>query len=135
MTPSAAMQNSSIVVPLVSVVEDDAAVRTALGGLIRSLRLPVALYATPRGFLQSPRLAATTCLIADIELPAMTGFALYESLRAAGLRMPVIFMTGAADEAYRRQAARLNAAALLEKPFLPSAMVGAIGHALGLSPA
>ncbi|CAG9172507.1 response regulator transcription factor [Cupriavidus pampae] len=128
------MPNPSTLVPLISVVEDDPGVRTALGGLIRSLRLPVALYATPRAFLQSAKLAATTCLIADIELPLMSGFALYASLLAAGYRMPVIFMTAAADDACREQAALLHAAALLEKPFLPSAMVGAIEHALAISP-
>ena len=115
---------------LISVVDDDAGVRAALGNLIRSIGLTAALFATPEAFLQSPLLAHTACLISDVELPNMSGFALYESLRAAGHDMPVIFITAASDEGFRERAARMGAAALFEKPFLPDAMIGSIAHAL-----
>lgn len=115
---------------LISVVDDDSGVRAALGNLIRSVGLTAALFATPEAFLQSPQLALTACLIADIELPSMTGFALLESLRKAGHRMPVIFITAASDDAFRARAAQIGATALFEKPFRPDAMLGSIEHAL-----
>src|SRR5436853_5551405 len=57
----------------VFVVDDDASVREALGGLVRSAGLSVATYATAQEFLASPRAEGPSCLVLDVQLPGVSG--------------------------------------------------------------
>ena len=65
---------------LVSVVEDDRFFRDSMGRLMRSLGYNVEAFASAADFLASSRLIETTCLIADVHMPAMTGVELYRRL-------------------------------------------------------
>ena len=65
---------------LVSVVDDDRFFRESMCRLMRSLGYTVDIFSSAADFLASPRLAETACLIADIHMPAMTGFELYRHL-------------------------------------------------------
>src|SRR5271166_4848888 len=70
------MSNGSVI----SVVEDDRFFRESMRRLMRSLGYDVAAFPSAADFLASPRLAETACLIADVQMPAMTGFELYKRL-------------------------------------------------------
>src|ERR1700754_4801993 len=69
---------------LVSVVEDDQHFRESMRRLLRSLGHPVEAFPSAAAFLASPPLVKTACLIADVNMPAMSGIDLYRHLMDAG---------------------------------------------------
>jgi CheY-like chemotaxis protein len=81
--------------PMISIVDDDEAVRNATKALIRSLGYRVATFASAEDFLKSDRLRETSCLISDVQMPGLNGLELQEHLTAAGHRIPTIFVTPA----------------------------------------
>jgi FixJ family two-component response regulator len=78
---------------LVSVVDDDRFFRESMRRLMRSLAYTAEAFASAADFLASPRLAETACLIADVNMPAMTGIELYRRLIDAGRAIPTILVT------------------------------------------
>jgi FixJ family two-component response regulator len=78
---------------LVSVVEDDQFFRESMKRLMRSLGYRVEAFASAADFLASPRLAETACLIADVNMPVMTGLELYRHLIDSGHSIPTILVT------------------------------------------
>jgi FixJ family two-component response regulator len=76
-------------------------------------------YCFPGGkeFLESDLVDACVCLISDVKMKKMSGFELYEALTSSGRKIPVIFISGHADEQMRKKAANIGAEALLDKPF------------------
>ena len=83
---------------LVSVVEDDRYFRESMRRLMRSLGYNVEAFSSAADFLASPRLIETTCLIADVHMPAMTGVELHRHLIEAGYTIPTILVTAYPDE-------------------------------------
>jgi DNA-binding NarL/FixJ family response regulator len=75
---------------------------------------------------------SNTCLMFDVHLPEMSGVELYEKLNAAGCRLPVIMITGHADDSMRLMISRINAVAILIKPFGRDMLLAAITKALAL---
>ncbi|MGE8365063.1 response regulator transcription factor [Cupriavidus sp.] len=121
--------------PVIAIVDDDASVRQALGSLLRSFDMVVELYASGNDLLQSHNLDAVSCLVTDVQMPAMNGFALCEALRKRGLPIPVIFMTAFPEESYRQRAEALGAICFLSKPFMDPEIIQCIGIALARSAA
>ena len=78
---------------LVSVVEDDQFFRDSMRRLMRSLGYSVEAFSSTADFLAFPRFGETGCLIADVQMPAMTGFELYRHLVDAGYSIPTILVT------------------------------------------
>jgi FixJ family two-component response regulator len=101
---------------LVSVVEDDRFFRDSMGRLMRSLGYTVEAFPSAADFLASPRLAETTCLIADVHMPAMTGVELYRHLIEAGYTIPTILVTAYPDDVDRARALNDGVACYLRKP-------------------
>jgi FixJ family two-component response regulator len=101
---------------LVSVVEDDQFFRESMGRLMRSLGYDVAAFPSAADFLQSPRLAETACLIADVHMPAMTGLELYEHLIEAGHAIPTILVTAYLNDVDRTRALDGGVVCYLRKP-------------------
>jgi len=101
---------------LVSVVEDDRYVRESMRRLMRSLGYSVEAFPSAADFLASPRLAETACLIADVQMPGMTGIDLYGHLIDAGYAVPTILVTAYPDDADRSRALNDGVICYLRKP-------------------
>jgi FixJ family two-component response regulator len=101
---------------LVSVVEDDRFFRESMARLMRSLGYNVEAFPTAGDFLASPRLAETACLIADVNMPAMTGVALYRRLVEAGHAIPTILVTAYPNDVDRARALNDGVVCYLRKP-------------------
>ena len=118
--------------PLISVVDDDDAVRKSLQSLIRSVGFAVKVFASAEEFLNSDHLHDTRCLILDVRMHGMNGFELQRQLRASHREIPVIFITAHGNEAARSQALKDGAVAYLRKPFSEQALLNGIEVALSL---
>jgi FixJ family two-component response regulator len=101
---------------LVSVVEDDQHFRESMRRLLRSLGYSVEVFPSAADFLASPRLIETACLIADVNMPSMTGIELYRHLIDAGRAIPTIFVTAYPNDVDRIRALHDGVACYLRKP-------------------
>ena len=101
---------------LVSVVEDDRFLRESMCRLMRSLGYTVDIFSSAAEFLASPRLAETACLIADIHMPAMTGYELYRRLIDTGQGIPTILVTAFPNDIDRARALNDGVVCYLRKP-------------------
>jgi FixJ family two-component response regulator len=101
---------------LVSVVEDDRYFRDSMRRLMRSLGYNVEAFPSATDFLASPRLIETTCLIADVHMPAMTGVELHRHLIEAGYTIPTILVTAYPDDVDRARALNDGVVCYLRKP-------------------
>jgi FixJ family two-component response regulator len=101
---------------LISVVEDDRFFRESMGRLMRSLGYSAEAFASAADFLGSPRLTETACLIADVNMPAMTGVALYRHLVEAGHAIPTILVTAYPNDVDRARALTEGVICYLRKP-------------------
>ena len=116
--------------PLVSVVEDDQFFRESMRRLMRSLGYTVEAFPSAADFLASPRLADTTCLIADVHMPTMTGIELYRHLIDAGRAMPTILVTAYPNDVDRGRALDDGVVCYLRKPVDEQNLVRCIRAAL-----
>lgn len=117
-------------VHMISIVDDDESVREATKGLVRSLGYAAATFASAEEFLSSDRVHATSCVIADVQMPGLSGIDLQHRLVAQGLRLPVIFVTAFPDERTRRRAIDAGAVDYLSKPFSDEQLVSCLDIAL-----
>jgi FixJ family two-component response regulator len=101
---------------LVSVVEDDQFFRESMRRLLRSLGYRVETFASAADFLASPRLAETACLIADVNMPVMTGVKLHRRLIDTGHAIPTILVTAYADDDVESRALKDGVICYLRKP-------------------
>jgi FixJ family two-component response regulator len=116
--------------PTVFVIDDDAAVRTALERLFRGAGWPVRTFASAEEFLQQDLDRARGCLVADVHLGRMSGLELHAKLGARAEPMPVILTSGVDDVNMEREAFRLGAIAFFRKPFEASDLLDAVRRAL-----
>jgi two-component system, LuxR family, response regulator FixJ len=119
--------------PAVILVEDDPSVLRALRRLMVSCGFDVLAFTRPSELQATTIPDSNTCLVFDVHLPEMTGVELYETLSAAGCRLPVIMITGHADYSTRLMISRINAVEVLVKPFGRDMLLAAITKALSLS--
>ena len=117
-------------IPLIAVVDDDAAIREAVQSLLRSAGFWAAPFASAQDFLQSGRLPETACLIVDVRMPRMSGLELQQRLRTVQDPRPIIFITAHGDAETRTRALRAGAVAFLDKPFSDEALLRAVQAAL-----
>jgi len=115
---------------LVSVVDDDAMLRESLPDLLREFGFAARAFSSGPEFLSSDYLEETKCLVLDIAMPGMSGFAVQEELKRRGQAIPIILVTGQKDEDLRKQAFRQGAAQFLYKPFSDTDLLAAINAAL-----
>jgi two-component system response regulator FixJ len=114
----------------VILVEDDPSVLRALRRLLVVSGFKVSTFVRPSSLLAVSVPDPDVCLIFDVHLPEMTGVELYQALAASGCRSPLILITGRVDNATREMTKRVNAAAVLIKPFSRASLVAAIHRGL-----
>ncbi len=114
----------------ISIVDDDASIREALKGLMRSVRFDVEAFASAEEFLASDRLNDTDCLILDVVLPGMSGFDLQNHLNIEKRGIPIIFITAHSDDSSRQRALKRGAIDLLGKPVRREALFKALQSAI-----
>ena len=116
--------------PVISIIDDDESVRAATCNLVRSLGYMVHPFASAVEFLHSGYLHETSCVIADVEMPAMTGVELQAHLRAQGHLVPFIFITAFPVEINRARALKAGAICFLTKPFDANVLTKCLASAL-----
>ena len=102
---------------LIVVVDDDESVRNAVHGILRSVGLKAQAFASGEEFLRSGRQQQTACLIADVQMPGMSGLELVSKLADQQRAIPVIFISAFGTARVREQARRAGAIQFLDKPF------------------
>jgi CheY-like chemotaxis protein len=115
---------------LISVVDDDAAARTSLRSLLRSLDCRAVDFASADEFLTSHLLSETACLISDLQMPKTSGLELQARLKAQGCGLPIIFISGVADEKSRASALANGASDFLRKPVTGEKLIASLERAV-----
>ncbi|MBV8191100.1 MAG: response regulator [Alphaproteobacteria bacterium] len=101
---------------LISIVEDDPPFRDSMRKLMLALGYTVEAFPSAANFLASPFLTQTTCLVADVNMPGMTGPELHRHLVEEGYAIPTILVTAYPDEAVRMRALNDGVLCYLSKP-------------------
>jgi FixJ family two-component response regulator len=117
-------------ISLVSVVDDDLAIREATTSLLKSNGFRTQVFQSAEEFLGSPYLPETKCLILDVQMPGMSGLELQRQLIDRGRRMPIIFISAHESLEIRKEVVRAGAVAFLGKPFSEEALLQAIRQGL-----
>jgi FixJ family two-component response regulator len=120
----------TLAAPTVFVVDDDDLVRASIQGMLKSVGLRSEVFGTAQDFLRSKRPDGPSCLILDIRLPGINGLDFQHQLVDAGIRIPVIFITGHGDIPMTVKAMKSGAVEFLTKPFRDQDLLDAIHQAL-----
>src|SRR5271156_5463492 len=115
---------------LISIVDDDESVREALKGLMRSLGFTIEAFPSALDFLASPRIHDTSCLIADVHMPLMSGVELHGRLVETGHAIPTILITAYPDETVRARVLNEGVICSLSKPFDEDDLLACVRSAL-----
>ena len=118
---------------LIAIVDDDVSMRQSLPDLVKQFGFRVQAFVSAEEFLASDCVGQTKCLILDIAMPGMSGPDLQRELARRGQKIPIVFITGQADQDLRRQLLAEGAVECLFKPINTTALLKALNTALGLS--
>jgi FixJ family two-component response regulator len=121
--------------PTIFVVDDDAAVRRAIGGAGKLLGRPVQSFASAAEFLAAYYPARPGCLVLDLKMPGMTGVELQQKLADDGVPIPIVVVSGHADVRTAVEVMTLGAVTLLEKPVRLDELLTHLRRALGIDAA
>lgn len=117
----------------VFIVDDDPAMRDSLKWLLQSEGLSVETHATAEAFLDTYDPIRPGCLILDVRLPGISGLDLQDELRARGITLPVVIVTGYGEPATKSRALRAGALDFIEKPLSVELLLGRIRQALEMN--
>jgi FixJ family two-component response regulator len=117
-------------VATVFVIDDDDLVRKSVQGMLKSVGLHSETFETPQEFLCKKRPDGPSCLILDVRLPGVSGLDFQRELADAGIRIPIIFITGHGDIPMSVKAMKSGAVEFLTKPFRDQDLLDAIHQAL-----
>jgi FixJ family two-component response regulator len=124
------MPSPNVSSPTVFIVDDDADVRTAIAGLLRSVGLRSETFENAAAFLSRQMPDGPGCLVLDVRLPGISGLQMQRDLAAAAVRIPIVFITGHGDIPMSVQAMKSGAVEFLTKPFRDQDLLDAIHVAL-----
>jgi FixJ family two-component response regulator len=113
----------------ISIVDDDPSVREGLVDLLRSMDFDVEAFEGATDFLNSDRLPSTSCLIADVQMPKMTGLELCDHLIGLGNIIPTILITAFPNARDKAWARRARVTCYLTKPFTEAQLLDCIREA------
>ena len=114
-------------------VDDDEAIRDALGWLLRSRGVTSRAWSSAEAFLDDYRPDMDGCLVLDVRMSDMSGVELFDRLLALGCTMPALFLTGHGDIPLAVQALKKGAFDFIEKPCNDNELADRIIAALLLS--
>jgi FixJ family two-component response regulator len=117
--------------PLISVIDDDASMRSAVVALVRSAGYDAVGFASAEEFLGSGTVGKSACIVTDIQMPGMSGIDLKNHLIASQFMVPVIMITARHDPELEDKAVASGAASFLRKPFDADALIRCVECALG----
>jgi len=115
----------------VVVIDDDAEFCDSLGRLLRSAGLQSRLFGSIADFLASEPVNCPTCLVLDVRLPGRSGLDFQRDLAAAGVKLPIVFITGHGDIPMGVKAMKSGAIEFLTKPFRDQDLLDAVNDGLG----
>ena len=115
---------------VVAIVDDDSRPREGLSTLIRSTGFKVGTFASAQDFLARPGAEPPSCLVLDLQLPGLSGLDLQKRMAAAGLEIPIVFLTGHGNIPASVQAMKAGAVEFLTKPFDDQELLRAIQEAV-----
>jgi two-component system response regulator FixJ len=115
---------------LIAVVDDDTAVRTMLGRLLRLSDYEVCAFSSGAAFLASLAGRLPACVVLDVHMPELSGFEVGTRMRAAHGDVPVVFMTASDDPSFDLLARETCGSPLLRKPFGNDILLAAIETAM-----
>ena len=115
---------------MIYIVDDDEAVRDSLRALLESCDFQVQDFGSAMEFLARKNGTPGDCLLLDLHMPQVDGLTLLEKMRAAGLRLPTIVITGRSDPVLKQRALQSGAFALFDKPVAEDALLKAIDLAI-----
>jgi RNA polymerase sigma factor (sigma-70 family) len=115
---------------IVYVIDDDLSVREAITSLIESVGMCVEAFGSAKEFMASSRRNAPACLVLDVRMPGLSGLDLQRELTDAGIRIPIIFITGHGDIPMSVRAMKAGAVEFLTKPFRDQDLLDAIAQAI-----
>ena len=118
-------------VRLIAIVDDDEAVLEAVSALLRSSGFDAEAFSSGQALLNSPLLTRAASVIADVNMPGMSGLDLHQRLAASGLRIPKILITAYPNDRVRARALRAGVACFLTKPFGAENLLSCLRTALG----
>jgi len=116
--------------PLVHVVDDDDAIRDALGFMLRTAGYEVKSFSSGSDLMSRIDELGAGCILLDIRMPGMDGLETQQGLKDRGADQPVIIMTGHGDVNLAVKAMKAGAIDFIEKPFENHVLIGAIDEAL-----
>jgi DNA-binding NtrC family response regulator len=115
---------------LVFIVDDDRCTRESLRNLIRSAGLSAQTFSSAQEFLAAERPKGPSCLVLDVQLPGLSGLDLQQELAKAGVKIPIIFITGHGDIPTSVRAIKAGALEFLTKPVNGEDLLRAIQQAI-----
>jgi FixJ family two-component response regulator len=118
--------------PVVLIIDDDALMRQALENLLQSVGHIARAFASTEAFLATERRDAPGCLVLDVRLPGQSGLELQRRLAAAGVDLPIVFITGHGDVPMSVSAMKAGAIEFLIKPFRDQDLLDAIHRGIEL---
>lgn len=113
----------------VHVVDDEEFVRRSLGFLLKASGYNVQPWPSGAAFLNGARRAEAGCVLLDMQMPAMDGLEVQAEMKARGIAMPVIMLTGPGDIAIAVQAMKAGAIECIEKPCDRDLILNAVTNA------
>jgi FixJ family two-component response regulator len=117
---------------LISIVDDDESLRSALVGLVRSLGYEARGFESAEHFLRDDGMQDASCIITDIQMPGMSGIDLKRHLTATGCAVPTIMITARPEKELETSAHASGAICLLRKPFEADVLIECVEKALEL---
>jgi FixJ family two-component response regulator len=115
--------------PIVFVIDDDIEVRASILGLLKAAGFHSQSFGTAEEFLRNEISDRPSCLVLDVSLPGVDGLELQRKLADAGVRIPIIFITGHGDIPMTVKAIKSGAVEFLTKPFVDLDLLNAIQQA------
>lgn len=115
---------------IVYLVDDDDALRHALGRLLTSCGYDVRPFGSAEAFLDVHDVEERACVLLDLRMPGRSGLDIQAELARRGSELGIVFLTGHADPRTREIALRQGAVGFLEKPAREPEILAALERAL-----